>query len=92
METEATTDLLTLIGRAIQRLQRSITLLEAEERDGSSEQINSVIEEIDAYIEVSESDPLLRLASLPPSHVRDGLLHVRSDLESVIDELGHDAH
>lgn len=86
-DTSAVADLLTLITRAIEQLQRSIALFESSERAGGAEHLATVIGEIDEYLEISESDPLLRLASLPPSHVRDGLMNVRSDLVSVIDEL-----
>jgi len=85
--TGAAADLLTLITRAIEQLQRSIALFELSDREDGAEHLATVIGEIDEYLEISDSDPLLRLASLPPSHVRDGLLHVRSDLASVIDEL-----
>ncbi len=83
----AETDLLTLISRAIERLQNCITLFESSDRNDGAGHLAAVIGEIDEYLEISDSDPLLRLASLSPSHVRDGLLDVRSDLASVIAEL-----
>ncbi|MGB2983879.1 MAG: hypothetical protein WBC63_08490 [Candidatus Bipolaricaulia bacterium] len=82
-----TTDLLTLIGRAIERLQRCVALFETSERDTGAEHLAAVIEEIDDYIEIADEDPLLLLASLPSERVREGLLNVRTDLASVIDEL-----
>jgi hypothetical protein len=86
-ETSATADLLTLIGHAIEQLQRSVTLFEASEPDGGVERLSGVVEEIDAYMRNAEEDPLLRLASLPPSDVRERLLAVRGDLTAVIDSL-----
>ena len=86
-ETSATTDLLTLIGHAIEQLQRCVTLFEASEPEGGLERLSDVVEEIDAYMQKAEDDPLLRLASLPPSDVRERLLAVRGDLTAVIDSL-----
>jgi len=86
-DTSATTDLLTLIGRAIEQLQRSVTLLEQCEKEGGVTGLADVINEIDQYLSSPDEDPLLCLASLPASHVREGLLGVRADLTSVIDVL-----
>jgi hypothetical protein len=86
-DTSATTDLLTLIGRAIEQLQRSVTLLEQSEKESGVAGLAGVIEEIDRYLSSPDEDPLLCLASLPPSHVRQGLLGVRADLTSVVDTL-----
>jgi len=84
-------DLLTLIGRAIEQLQRSVALFESHERSGGVQRLADVIDEIDLYLEGSDDDPLLRLASLPTSRVREGLLDVRADLATVIDAL-RDTH
>ncbi len=84
-DTSATADLLTLIGHAIDQLQRCVTLFEASEKRGGLRHLSTVIEEIDRYLETSDEDPLLRLASLPAARVREGLLDVRADLASVID-------
>jgi hypothetical protein len=86
-EAGATTDLLTLIGHAIDRLQRCIVLFEGCEMAGGVDNISAVVIEIDEYLEHADEDPLLRLASLPPAHVRDGLVAVQSDLTSIIDEV-----
>ena len=79
----AATDLLTLIGRAIEQLQRSISLFE-NAPDKGMEQLSGVIADIDGYLESAEEDPLLRLAGLPPQGVRDGLLNVREDLAGIV--------
>ncbi|MFC2077379.1 hypothetical protein ACFLTM_01030 [Candidatus Bipolaricaulota bacterium] len=86
-EARATADLLTLIGHAINQLQRCVTRFEASEQESGLRHIATVIEEIDRYLEASDEDPLLRLASLPKARVREGLLDVRTDLASVIDTL-----
>jgi hypothetical protein len=87
MDTSATTDLLTLIGSAIEQLRRCIALFETAEAAAGAEHLSAVIDEIDGYLAASDQDPLLRLASLSPSHIREGLLNVRTDLTSVIDEV-----
>jgi len=79
-------DLLTLIGRAIEQLQKSISLFESTPDEGAG-QLAVVISDIDRYLTTSDDDPLLRLAGLPPQHVRDGLLNVRADLESIVSDL-----
>jgi len=86
-DASATADLLTLIGHAINQLQRCVTLFEASDRESGLGHIATVIEEIDRYLETSDEDPLLRLAALPKARVREGLLDVRTDLASVIDTL-----
>lgn len=83
----ATTDLLALIGSAIEQLRRCIALFETAEAFAGVEHLSAVIDEIDVYLATSDQDPLLRLASLSPGHVREGLLDVRSDLTSVVDEV-----
>ena len=84
-DASASADLLTLIGRAIEQLQKSISLFETAPQEGV-EQLAVVIADIDGYLERSEEDPLLRLAGLPPRSVRDGLLHVRQDLAGIVTE------
>jgi hypothetical protein len=80
-----TGDLLTLIGRAIEHLQRSVALFETHATEDGVDRLTQVIEEIDHYLQSPAEDPLLHLASLPASRVREGLLDVRADLTSVID-------
>lgn len=84
-------DLLTLIGRAIEQLQRSVALFESRERNGGVQRLADVIDEIDLYLKGSDDDPILHLAALPASRVREGLLDVRADLTTVIDAL-QDTH
>jgi len=86
-EGEGTVDLLTLIGRTIDRLQQGIDLFEGEKRDAGLKHLAAVIEEIDAYLQRASEDPLLRLAGLPPGKVSDSLCDVKSDISSVITEL-----
>jgi hypothetical protein len=82
--TEETGDLLSLIGRLIDELRLSIGLFEASQREGGLEHLAAVVEAIDDYLDRLESDPLLRLAPIAPAEVRDGLDHIRSDLDEVI--------
>jgi len=79
----APADLLSLIGRAIEQLQKSISLFESAPQQGV-DQLAAVIADIDRYVKSADDDPLLRLAGLPPQGVRDGLLHVREDLASIV--------
>ena len=81
------TDLLTLIGHAIEKLRRCIVLFEAAETDSGVQSIHSVVEEIDGYLAVAEEDPLLRLAALPADRVREGLQGIQKELVAVIDNL-----
>jgi hypothetical protein len=85
--TEETGDLLSLIGRLIDELRLSIGLFEASQREGGLEHLAAVVEAIDDYLDRLESDPLLRLATIAPAEVRDGLDHIRSDLDKVIQGL-----
>jgi hypothetical protein len=80
-------DLLTLIGRTIDRLQQGIELFEGERRDAGLKHLTAAIEEIDAYLERASEDPLLRLAGLPAKDVSASLHEVKSDISSVIAEL-----
>lgn len=85
-DTSAAADLLTLIGRAIEQLQRSVSLFETTTR-GGADQLAVVIEDIDAYLASPDEDPLLHLAGLPPDGIRDGLLRVREDLAAIVSDL-----
>jgi len=80
-------DLLTLIGRTIDRLQQGIELFEGERRDAGLKHLTAAIEEIDAYLERASEDPLLRLAGLPAKDESASLHDVKSDISSVIAEL-----
>lgn len=80
-------DLLTLIGQAIDELRQSIEQFEAGDQPGAMEHLSVVVEEIDTYLGMPEEDPLLRLASLSPVPVEEGLRHIQSDLTSVLHDL-----
>jgi hypothetical protein len=82
--TEETGDLLSLIGQLIDELRLSISLFEASQREGGIEHLAVVVEAIDVYLGHLESDPLLRLAPIAPAEIRDGLDHIRRDLDEVI--------
>lgn len=82
-------DLLTLIGDTIDRLRRSIELFEGSKQCAGVEHLSAVIEGIDVYLKKLDGDPLLKLASLPPARVREGLHHVREDLCAVIHDVQH---
>jgi hypothetical protein len=84
---DGATDLLTLIGHAIEKLRQCIVLFEAAETDSGVQSIGAVVDEIDGYLEVAEEDPLLRLASMPPNQIRDGLQQIQEELVAVIDDL-----
>jgi len=86
-EPDGAIDLLTLIGRTIDRLQRGIELFEEEKRDAGLEYLACVIQEIDIYLKRADEDPLLLLAGLPPREVNASLTGVKSDISSVIVEL-----
>jgi hypothetical protein len=83
-QTEETGDLLSLISQSIDELRLSIGLFEAADRESGLGHLATVVEAIDAYLARLESDPLLRLAPIPPSEVRAGLDHIRGDLDAVI--------
>jgi proline dehydrogenase len=85
--TEETGDLLSLIEQLIDELRLSISLFEASQREGGLEHLAVVVEAIDAYLGRLESDPLLRLAPIAPAEIREGLDHIRSDLDEVIQGL-----
>ncbi len=82
--TEETGDLLSLIGRSIDGLRLSIGLFEAADQESGLSHLTTVVASIDAYLGRLESDPLLRLAPIPPGEVRAGLNHIRGDLDEVI--------
>jgi hypothetical protein len=86
VQTTRSDDLLTLIGRAIAHLRSSIDLFETEDRCAGLKKLATVISEIDAYLHHVDSDPLLRLASLPATRIEEGLLAVSADLSSVLQQ------
>ncbi|RLE33306.1 hypothetical protein DRJ24_05470 [Candidatus Acetothermia bacterium] len=87
IERDDTVDLLTLIGRTIERLQKGIELFEEDDRTAGLKHLSAVIEEIDAYLGRASEDPLLRLAGLPEGEVAVSLSDVKSDISSVIADL-----
>jgi len=87
IERDDTVDLLTLIGRTIERLQKGIELFEEDDRTAGLKHLSAVIEEIDAYLRRASEDPLLRLAGLPEGEVAVSLSDVKSDISSVIADL-----
>ena len=89
--TEETGDLLSLIGRSIDGLRLSIGLFEAADQESGLSHLTTVVASIDAYLGRLESDPLLRLAPIPPGEVRAGLNHIRGDLDEVIRGLARPA-
>ena len=80
-------DLLTLIGKAIQCLQKSIDHLEAQHQQEGLRHLSQVIEEIDGYLFRLDGDPLLQLAAVDPEHLKQSLHHVQEDLLVVIDSV-----
>ena len=86
-QADGAVDLLTLIGHAIEKLRRCIVLFEAADADSGVQSIGAVVDEIDSYLEVAEEDPLLRLATMPPDRIRDGLQQIQEELVAVIDDL-----
>jgi hypothetical protein len=82
-----TADLLSLIGRAIEGLQRAVEKLDVDNRRDGLAHLTTVIREIDSYLERIDDDPLMRLAPLAPAHISEGLGHVRDDLALVVHDL-----
>ena len=80
-------DLLTLIGNSIEKLQRSVELLEASRRADGLKQLSSVILEIDSYIKQIDDDPLLKLAPIDRASLGERLQSVKGEIMSVIDGL-----
>ena len=80
-------DLLNLIGRAIENLQRSIELFEDSQREAGLEELSSVISEIDHYLEQIDQDPFLKIAAVDRSGLSERLVGVKGELASVIESL-----
>lgn len=80
-------DLLTLIGSAIEQLQRGIELFETSSRREGAACLATVIQSIDAYLAHAEEDPLLQLARIDSSDLSDDLQHVKLDLAAVIHQV-----
>lgn len=80
-------DLLTLIGDAVEKLQRSVTLFADSDRSAGLKELQDVVARIDRYVQEIDSDPLLALASLDRELIVDELEGVKRELAVVIDEL-----
>lgn len=86
-ETSETKDLLSLIGRAIGHLQRSIESFEGADEHAGLSCLSTVIRDIDAYLDRLGEDPLVPLAHVDPARLRQSLHHVQDDLAGVIEEI-----
>ncbi len=84
-------DLLNLIGKAIENLQRSIELFEASRREAGLKQLSSAILEIDHYLERIDEDPLLKIATVDRVGLSERLLGVKGELTSVIESFASHA-
>ena len=84
-------DLLNLIGKVIENLQRSIELFEVSERDGGLDQIASVIQQIDCYLERIDEDPLLKIMTIDHAGLGERLLGVKGELASIIESFSPNA-
>ncbi len=80
-------DLLTLIGDAVEKLQKSVTLFTDSERSAGLKELQDVVTHIDRYIQEIDDDPLLSLASLDRQQIIKELEGVKRELAVVIDEL-----
>ena len=77
--------LLNLIGKAIENLQRSIELFEVSERDAGLDQIASVIQRIDYYLELIDEAPLLKITTIDRAGLGERLFGVKGELALVIE-------
>jgi len=80
-------DLLSLIGRAIGQLHRSIQHFEESDEGSGLGCLSTVITDIDGYLDRLGDDPLIPLSHVDPARLRESLEHVQSDLSTVIDEV-----
>ncbi|MBN1858903.1 hypothetical protein JW848_06835 [Candidatus Bipolaricaulota bacterium] len=80
-------DLLTLIGRATERLRSGAVLIEEAKRTEGIEELTAVVSDIDAYLDVASRDPLLQLASIDHAILSSQLSLVRSDIQAVVEAL-----
>lgn len=83
-EISQATDLLGLIGSAIEKLKTSIDLFSDDHPQRGVEELSLVLEEIDAYLTRIDRDPILRLAPINPSELEQRLHGVEADLSAVI--------
>jgi len=86
-ETSDTVDLLTLIGRAIGQLHRSIQHFEESDSGRGLSCLSTVITDIDTYLDRLTDDPLVPLSRVDPDKLRESLHHVQEDLSVVIEQV-----
>ena len=86
-ESNQAVDLLTLIGKAIGQLQKSILHFEKADDGNGLTCLSTVIADIDAYLDRLGDDPLIPLAHVDPARLRDSLHHVQDDLSVVIERI-----
>ena len=82
-----TVDLLSLIGQTIGHLQKSIEHFEDNDSGTGLSCLSTVIHDIDAYLDRVADDPLVPLAHVDPSRLRESLHHVQNDLSAVIEQI-----
>ena len=87
IEDPKVSDLLTLIGDAVEKLQRSVTLFESSDRRAGVDELRDVIARIDRYVQEMDGDPLLKLASIDQAVVAQKLAGVKHELSLVINAL-----
>ena len=87
IDTKETSDLLSLIGTAIEQLRQSIELFEVASQAEGVICLSAVISEIDAYMDRAHDDPLLRLARIDASSLATDLKHIKTDLVAVINRV-----
>ncbi len=80
-------DLLTLIGDAVEKLQRSVSLFEESDRQAGIAELHAVIAGIDRYVQGMNDDPLLKLAAVDRELVIQKLNGVKQELFVIINAL-----
>ncbi len=80
-------DLLALIGNAVEKLQRSVSLFEESDRQAGIAELHEVIDGIDRYVQGMNDDPLLKLAAIDRELVIQKLNGVKQELFVIINAL-----
>ncbi len=80
-------DLLTLIGDAVEKLQRSVSLFEKSDHQAGIAELHEVINGIDRYVAGMDDDPLLKLAAVDRELVIQKLNGVKQELFVIINAL-----
>jgi len=86
-EENGVSNLLTLIGDAVEKLQRSIGLFTQAKQEAGLKELQEVTAGIDRYVQKIDEDPLLSLASLDRELIIQELQGVKQELAVVIEEL-----